>query len=141
VPWKFASGVKVTVPSGLRTTEPFEGFETAEMTKVSPSRSVSLGVTMSLMLRTRVVSSSVETVVVDRDWSVVDRADIDRHRGGVSAAIAVADGIIKGGSAVEVCVRGKGDGSVGVEDDTAIGCVGNCGDNQRIAIRGRCRWA
>jgi len=40
--WKFASGVKVTVPSELRTTVPLVGLETAEITSVSPSRSASL---------------------------------------------------------------------------------------------------
>jgi len=97
----------VTVPSELRTTVPLDGLETAEITSVSPSRSVSLGVTRSLMPRTIAVSSLVETRVVDRDWSVVDRADVDRHRSGVGAAIAVAAWIIEGGSAVEVGGRVK----------------------------------
>ncbi len=61
-PLKFASGVKVTVPSAFKTTVPSIGLLTAVIVNVSPSKSVSFGSTMSAVPKVMAVSSSVTTV-------------------------------------------------------------------------------
>ena len=72
--------------------------------------------------------------VVRRHGGVVDRVDGHGDAGGGGAAIAVGDGVGEAVGAVEVGVRGIGEGAVAVVHHGAVGALGDRGHDQRIAV-------
>ena len=66
---------------------------------------------------------------------VVHRRNLHRDRGTSRGTIAVVDGVLERGVAVEVVVRGKGDGAVAVQYHTAVGGIANTGDGEGVTVR------
>ena len=65
---------------------------------------------------------------------VVDRADRDRHRVRIAAAIAIADGVGKAVGAVVVGHRRVGIGAVGIDHHSSVRGIGRLGVGDGIAI-------
>ncbi len=71
---------------------------------------------------------------------IVDRADGNRHRVGIAAAIAIADGIGKAVGAVVVGHRRIGVGAVAVDYHSAVGRIAALAIGDGIAIDVGSRW-
>ena len=121
------------MPSPLSTTVPLAGCVKLAIESVSRSTSVSLASSAAAVI-TSGVSSLVETAVVGRHGSVVDRRDRDVDGGGVGAAVAVGDRVGEAVRAVEVGGRRVGERAVAVVHHRAVGRLGEAVDRKRIQV-------